>query len=284
MSNENIFREVDEELRSDRMRKLWRQTGPYIIGAAVGIVLLVAINEGWSWWQRSQAATSAEQLYAAFELADGGDIAAARTALDELIASGSGNYPTLARFRQAGLLAAEGQSAEAVALYDAIANAESNPRLRELALVLAAMQLVDTGTAADVETRVASIAVEDNPLRNAAREALGLAYYKAGDYAATQANFEAILNDPLVQNTQRSRVGFYLAQLLAEGAIETEATDAAAVSETAPAEGAAAVEEAPAEAASAMNAAAPAADAPAAEAAPADTPTIVPATQAPAAQ
>lgn len=284
MSNENIFREVDEELRSDRMRKLWRQTGPYIIGAAVGIVLLVAINEGWSWWQRSQAAASSEQLYAAFELADGGDIAAAQAALDELIASGSGNYPTLARFRQAGLLASEGQSAEAVALYDAIANAESNPRLRELALVLAAMQLVDAGSAADVETRVASIAVEDNPLRNAAREALGLAYYKAGDYAATQANFEAILNDPLVQNTQRSRVGFYLAQLLAEGAIETEATDAAAVSEAAPAEGAAAVEEAPAEAASAMNAAAPAADAPAAEAAPADTPTIVPATQAPAAQ
>lgn len=284
MSNENIFREVDEELRSDRMRKLWRQTGPYIIGAAVGIVLLVAINEGWSWWQRSQAAASSEQLYAAFELADGGDIAAAQAALDELIASGSGNYPTLARFRQAGLLASEGQAQEAVALYDAIANAESNPRLRELALVLAAMQLVDAGSAADVETRVASIAVEDNPLRNAAREALGLAYYKAGDYAATQANFEAILNDPLVQNTQRSRVGFYLAQLLAEGAIETEATDAAAVSEAAPAEGAAAVEEAPAEAASAMNAAAPAADAPAAEAAPADTPTIVPATQAPAAQ
>lgn len=284
MSNENIFREVDEELRSDRMRKLWRQTGPYIIGAAVGIVLLVAINEGWSWWQRSQAAASSEQLYAAFELADGGDIAAAQAALDELIASGSGNYPTLARFRQAGLLASEGQAQEAVALYDAIANAESNPRLRELALVLAAMQLVDAGSAADVETRVASIAVEDNPLRNAAREALGLAYYKAGDYAAAQANFEAILNDPLVQNTQRSRVGFYLAQLLAEGAIETEATDAAAVSEAAPAEGAAAVEEAPAEAASAMNAAAPAADAPAAEAAPADTPTIVPATQAPAAQ
>lgn len=284
MSNENIFREVDEELRSDRMRKLWRQTGPYIIGAAVGIVLLVAINEGWSWWQRSQAAASSEQLYAAFELADGGDIAAAQAALDELIASGSGNYPTLARFRQAGLLASEGQAQEAVALYDAIANAESNPRLRELALVLAAMQLVDAGSAADVETRVASIAVEDNPLRNAAREALGLAYYKAGDYAATQANFEAILNDPLVQNTQRSRVGFYLAQLLAEGAIETEATDAAAVSEAAPAEGAAAVEEAPAEAASAMNAAAPAADAPAAEAAPADTPAIVPATQAPAAQ
>ena len=46
MSNENIIREIDEELRSDRMRKLWRNFGPYVIGAAVAIVLIVAVNEG----------------------------------------------------------------------------------------------------------------------------------------------------------------------------------------------------------------------------------------------
>jgi hypothetical protein len=282
MSNENIFREVDEELRSERMRKLWRQTAPYIIGAAIGIVVLVAANEGWNWWQRSQAAASSEQLYEAFALAEGGDVAAAQAALDEVIANGSGNYPTLARFRQAGLMAAEGQTQEAVALYDTIANAESNPQLRELALVLAATLMVDTGSVADIEARVGAIAVEGNPLRNAAREALGLAYYKAGDYAAAQASFEAILNDPLAQASQRSRVGFYLAQLLAEGVTEDATQEAASAGEApaAAAEETAAAEAAPAEAAGEQ---APAEDAARVEEA-APSAETVPATEAPAAQ
>jgi len=236
MSNDNIFREVDEELRSDRMRRLWRQFGPFVIGGAIAVVLVVAVNEGWTWWRSSNAASSSDRLYAAFELADGGDIDAARTALDELVANGSGGYPTLARFRSAGLLAESGDTAGAAAAYDTLANSESNPLLRELALVLAASLLVDTATPAEVESRVAGIAVEGNPLRNAAREVIGLAQYRAGDIGAAQAAFEAIVNDPMTQNNQRQRVSFYLAQLLAEGAIDPEAAAPAEEGEAAPAQ------------------------------------------------
>ena len=133
-------------------------------------------------------------------------------------------------FAKAGLLASEGNAAEAVALYDSLANTQSDVRLRELALVLAGSLLVDTGTLADVEARVGTIAVEGNPLRNAARETLGLAQYKAADYAAAQASFEAVLNDPLAQSTVRNRMGYYLAQMLAAGVI-TASPEAEAAAE-----------------------------------------------------
>ena len=219
MSEENIFREVDEELRSDRMRALWRRFAPVVIGAAVGVVAIVALNEGWTWYNANNASQSSDGLYASFELIDGGDLAAAQTQLDTLIADGSGSYPILAQFRKAGVLAKEGKTTEAVAAYDALSNSLSNTRLRELALVLGGTLLVDAGTLADVESRVGSIATEGSPLRNAAREALGLAQYKAGDFAAAQASFEAVINDPLVQSTVRNRMGYYLAQLLSEGVV-----------------------------------------------------------------
>ncbi|WP_172125372.1 MULTISPECIES: tetratricopeptide repeat protein [unclassified Devosia] len=282
MSQDNIFREVDEELRSDRMRAFWRRFAPYILGAAVGVVLIVAINEGWSWYQSSNAAQSSDELYAAFDLADGGDLAAAQTELDRLIADGSGGYPVLAQFRKAGLLAKEGKAAEAVAVYDELANTQSNPRLRELALVFAGTLLVDNGTLADVQTRVETIATEGNPLRNAAREAMGLAQYKAGDFAAAQASFESVLNDPLTQNTTRQRMGYYLGQMVSEGVIapepipDSEATlqssETVVVDEAAPVE--------PAAEAPAPEAAAPAAPEAVAPAAPA---TGAPAATAPAA-
>lgn len=246
MSEQNIFREVDEELRSDRMRALWRRFAPYVIGAAFGVVAIVAFNEGWTWYHANNAAQSSDELYAAFDLIDGGDLPGAQSQLDALIADGSGSYPVLAQFRKAGVLAREGATADAVAIYDALANSQSNPRLRELALVLAGTLLVDGGTLADVESRVGSIAVEGSPLRNGAREALGLAQYKAGDFTAAQASFEAVINDPMTQSSTRNRMGYYLAQLLAQGAVATpldaDAAEAAAtaiddiVSDEAPAE------------------------------------------------
>lgn len=265
MSQDNIFREVDEELRSDRMRALWRRFAPYVIGAAIGVVLVVAINEGWTWYHANNAAQSSDELYAAFEAIDGGDLPAAQTQLDALIANGSGSYPVLAQFRKAGVLVKEGAIADAVAAYDALANSQSNARLRELALVLGGTLMVDAGTLADVESRVGSIAAEGGPLRNAAREALGLAQYKAGDFAAAQASFEAVVNDPLAQSTTRNRMGYYLAQLLSQGAIA--ATPAAEPAEAA----ASAIDEI-------VSDEAPAAEAPAADA-PATTTEAQPVTQ-----
>ena len=217
MSNENIFNEIDEELRSDRMRALWRRFAPFVIGGAVAIVVLVAANEGWSWYTNSQSASASEQLYSALDAAEAGDLAAAQAELDVVAANGSGGYPVLAEFRKAALLAEQGDAAAAVAAYDALANSQSNQRLRELALLLAANILVDSGSVADVEARVATLATDEAQLRRVARELLGLAQYKAGDFAAAEKNFEAVINDPLAQSPVRNRMAYYLAQLLSQG-------------------------------------------------------------------
>ena len=125
MSSDTLIREVDEELRRDRMRKLWRQTGPLVIGAAVLVVLVVAGYEGWNWWSKNQSSTSSDQFYAATEIADGTDYEAAKKALDLVIAKGSGGYPALAQFREAALLAQQGKTDDAVAAYDALSTAQS---------------------------------------------------------------------------------------------------------------------------------------------------------------
>lgn len=229
MAEDNIFREVDEELRSDRMRALWRRIAPFVIGAAVAIVAIVAVNEGWAWYTSSQSARSSEELYAALASADSDDLAAAQAELDALAANGSGGYPVLAEFAKASLLAKLGDTAGAVAAYDTLANAQSNVRLRELALLQAATLLVDTGTLADVEARVGTIATDDNPMRRVARELIGLAQFKAGDAEAAKASFEAVLNDPLAQDGIRNRVAYYIAQMTSAGLIAEDTTSDAEV-------------------------------------------------------
>ncbi len=288
MSNENIIREIDEELRSDRARNLWRRFGPYVIGAAVAIVLIVAVKEGWDWWQSSSSAQSSDQFYAALQLADGTDAEAAKTALDGVIAANHGGYPVLARFREAALLASQGKTAEAVAAYDALSTGQSNAHLRELALVLAANLLVDGGDVAQVEQRVGGLVTPNSPMRNAAREAIGLVKYKAGDLAGARQSFEDAANDPQASQELRSRINIYLAQLTAEGvaapAAEAAAETPAVVDPATVAPAETSVGDAPAldttPAAPAMEA--PAMQAPAMAAAPAMEAAPAPATDAPA--
>lgn len=223
MAEDNIFREVDEELRSDRMRALWRRFAPFVIGAAVAIVAVVAVNEGWAWYTSSQSSQSSDELYAALDSAKKDDLTAAQADLDKLAADGTGSYPVLAEFAKAALLAKSGDTAGAVAAYDKLANDQSNVRLRELALLQAATILVDTGTLADVEARVGTIATDDNAMRRSARELIGLAQFRAKDDAAAKASFEAVLNDPLAQEGTRNRMAYYLAAMTSDGLIAADA-------------------------------------------------------------
>ena len=218
MSNDPVFREVDEELRRDRMRKLWRQGGPFVIAAAVLVVVVVAGYEGWTWWQKTQSAKSSDQFYAAAELADGTDIAAAQKGLDAVVAQTSGGYPMLAQFREAALLSQNGKTDEAVAAYDALASSLNNTHLRELALILAGNLLIDKGDLDAVQQRVGGSLTPSSPLRNAAREVLGLVQYKAGKLDDAMGSFQAILDDPLSTRDLRNRIQIYVLQLFAEGA------------------------------------------------------------------
>jgi len=218
MSSDTLIREVDEELRRDRMRKLWRQTGPWIIGGAVAVVLAVAGYEGWTWWQKTQAARSSDQFYAATRIADGTDLAAAKKALDGVIAQGSGGYPMLAQFREAALLSQNGKIDEAVAAYDGLSTSLADTHLRELALVLAGNLLIDKGDVAAVEQRVGGLITPASPMRNAAREVMGLVQYKAGKLDDSIKSFQAILTDPLASRDAQNRVQIYVLQLQAEGA------------------------------------------------------------------
>lgn len=230
MSSDTLIREVDEELRRDRIRKLWRQAGPWVIVGAVLVVLVVAGYEGWTWWQKTQSAKSSDQFYAAAEIADGTDLAAAQKALDDVIAQGSGGYPMLAQFRKAALLSQTGKTDEAVAAYDALSTSQGNSHLRELALVLAASQLVDKGDVAAVQQRIEGSLTPNSPMRNAAHEVLGLTQYKAGRLDDAMASFKAIIDDPLSSKELRGRIQIYMIQLVAEGA-----KDITASSEPAPA-------------------------------------------------
>src|SRR5436189_1922768 len=134
----DIFREVDEDLRREQLKKLWERFGVYVLGGAVLIVVLVAGYKFYEYWQDSRAQATGDRFVAALKLADQGKHDEAEAALAAIVANGSGGYPILAGFRVAAEKAAVGDDKGAVAEYDAIAARADTPALvRDMATLRA---------------------------------------------------------------------------------------------------------------------------------------------------
>lgn len=201
----DIFREVDEDIRNDRLRKVWDRVAPYVLGAAVLLVLAVAGYRGWEFFQSRKAEASGDRFMAALQLSDQGKYDEAIAALRALTEDGSGSYPMLARFKIAADMGRSGDVAGAVTEFDAIAASNAPEDVRSLAQLRAAMLLVDTASFADMQGRLSGLAATGNPWRHTARELLALSAWRSGDYQAAKGYLDAIANDQEAPQDMRGR-------------------------------------------------------------------------------
>ncbi len=192
----DIFKEVDEDLRREQLKKLWDRFGPFVIGLAILIVVATAGYRGWVYWQERQAQATGDRFIAALDLAAKGEHEQAIAALKAIEANGSGQYPVLAGFRVASEMAAAGKTQDAIQEYDAIAaKSGASGAVKALARLRAAALLVDSASLADMEKRLGDLASTGNVWRHNARELLGLTAWRVGDYEAARKYFDEINSD-----------------------------------------------------------------------------------------
>lgn len=220
MSDDSFIREVDEELRSDRMKKIWKRFGKLIIAIAVLIVAGTAADRGYEYWRESQASKSGDAFLAALNLAREGQQDQALQALRELEKNGYGSYSVLARMRAATVLADTGDYQSAISDFSTIGNDSSVPAaIRDAARIRAGYLLVDHGSYEDVANQVESLTGADNAMRHSAREALGLAAWKSGEASKANEWFSMIAGDTSVPASLMQRSEIMLDLIAASGTV-----------------------------------------------------------------
>jgi hypothetical protein len=220
MSDDSFIREVEEELRSDRLKSFWDRFGPFIIGGAVVIVLATAGYRGYEYYSESRASASGDRFLAALTEAREGNADEALAQLESLEQDGYGAYPVLARMRAATVLQEKGDTSAAVQAFDAVAADGSAPDvIRDIARLRSAYILVDTGSASDVAQRAEPLASDNNPLRHSAREALGLAAWKEGRVGDARLLFQQIVDDTQAPRNVQQRASIMLDLITATGKV-----------------------------------------------------------------
>ncbi|MEK1896666.1 MAG: tetratricopeptide repeat protein [Rhizobium sp.] len=217
-NDDSFIREVNEELRSDQVKGAWRRFGRYLIALAVLIVLGTVGYKVYEYWDDNQSSGTGDQFIAAMKLADENKSDEALAALDKLEKEGHGAYPILARMRAATVLAQKGDTSGAVAAFDVIGKDNAAPAaVRDAAKMRAGWLLIEGGTYDQVSAHLEEMAVPGNAFRHSAREALGLAAYKAGNMTQARQWFQAIADDAQSPRNVANRAQMMLDNITASG-------------------------------------------------------------------
>jgi hypothetical protein len=207
----DIFQEIDEEVRRERLKQLWDRYGNFVVALAILFVLAIAGWRGYQWWEAKRAAESGAAFEAAAALEKEGKRAEAEAAYAKIAADGTSGYRTLARFSEAAQVAFGDRSA-AARLYDALATDSGvTPVLQALAKVRAGLILVDSASFGDMQARLEPLTAPTGAFRHTARELLALSAWRSGDLAAARRFADMIMNDGETPGGIRARAEMLIA-------------------------------------------------------------------------
>ncbi len=209
-----LIREVDEELQRERFEKLWKRYGGWVIGAAVAVVLVVAGNQGWQYWQAQVRADEALRYGQALQALDAGDEDGALAIFAALGGEGRTGYALLSQLRRAEILAAGGEVEQARAVYDSIAGDASKPqRYRELALLRGVLLRMEDGDTVGLSARLDPLMDEGSPWRHVARELAAVLAQQNGETDDAAALLRQVMEDDTAPQGARRRAADMLAAL-----------------------------------------------------------------------
>ena len=201
----DIFQEVDEEVRRERLNKLWQRYGHYIIAACVLVIVAVGAWRGYEWWETKKAVEAGAAFEQAVNLAEAGKHQEAEAAFAKLASEGTAGYRLLARLREAAELGRTDRKA-AIKAYDEIAVDKSVGQvIQDLAALRVSFLLVDGSSYGDMRARLEPLTGPDRAFRHSARELLALSAWKQGDMGAARQWTDMIITDPQTPSGARSR-------------------------------------------------------------------------------
>lgn len=186
---DSFIQEVTEEVRQDRMYRLWKKYAPY--GIAV-VVAAIAASAGWTWMKHREA-EKAREAGAAFLATEIDSVEKEQ----ELVAKIEGPAAVVARLRLAAAKADAGDAEGAVALYREIASeAGLDPAYADLARLQAVRIGLPTMDPAQAVAEIEPLAAEGATYRLLALELRAVVRLNAGETAAAHADLAEILKDP----------------------------------------------------------------------------------------
>ena len=204
--SDTFVKEVDENLRRDRIRDFTRSNAVWLIG---GLVLFLVLCGGLIFWHQHKTddtQAQVEELAQVYASLDAGPSRTAASRLGDLADSDSKAVRAAALFGRAAVAVQQGDTKAAISQFGAIHDDDSLPApYRDVALIRQTALQFDTLPPAEVVARLKPLATTDSPWFGSAGELTAIALLKEGKKTDAGQMFAAMARSKTVPDAIRSR-------------------------------------------------------------------------------
>ena len=184
----DIFEEVEEAHRKDRVDELWQKFGWLVwLGAAL-IIIGVAISEYTGFQRAQQQEAQGAALEAAIEALDAAEYAVADAGFQDLTDARTPLSPLAGHYLAQVRLVGQGDRARAFEALTSAAASGDDP-FADLARLKAAYLTADETSLGDLETALAPLTEQETALGALAQELVAAKAFAEGDYERARRDF-----------------------------------------------------------------------------------------------
>ncbi|WP_420477736.1 hypothetical protein [Brevundimonas sp. FT23028] len=191
----DVFEQVEEELRSERYKRLARTWLP-VVGGILLVALIAALSWwGWQSWETSKADKASIAMERGLDSLQQNNPVGADAAFAQAAKEGNAAYKSLALQQRAGIALDAGRDAEALAYLDEAARATRDPLISGPAAYKALLLAMDIETLDQVKARADALIGDDKPFNAFAQEALAMALLQHGKTEEAKGILVVLKND-----------------------------------------------------------------------------------------
>lgn len=201
-----FIREIDEELKNEKIKKIWDKYGLFIIIFVVVAVFAAVSFESFKAWQDKRNQEMSDTFAYALNLQNQGRFAEALEVLTSLKDSDRGIYSDIAEMQLANLALEQDNTDNALKILgNIVANEDFNPQIRDVAVLKLASYKLNTAPAQEIQDLLAPLVAEQSVWSNTAKELLAMLALRDKNFEQAQKLYQEISENSKTADTQKTR-------------------------------------------------------------------------------
>ena len=203
----DVFQEVDEELREEKYKSIWRKFRYYLIGGLILFILGIAVNAFWKDYNLKEINERSERFFTAIEMAQE-DKVNAITLLEEFANQEEKNseYNALiARFTEAAIRRSEKDFNGALVIYQSLKDNNISNFYEDYAKLSSVEMLIALNNKKDAKLILDDLISNTSDLKYIAMEYMGYLEIDEGNFSKAQTIFTNIADDALSSVNMKNR-------------------------------------------------------------------------------
>lgn len=188
-----FIREIDEELKNEKLKKIWDKYGLFIILFVIIVISAAVSVETFKSWNEKRNQEFSNTYAYALNLQNQGRYAEAMEILERLTKAKKGIYSDVAEIQMSNVLLEQGKVEPAIAILEKVSNEEDfNPQMKDIATIKLASFKLDYAPSEEIEKMLTPFVTSNGTWANIAKEMLAMLAVRDGNFEKAKTMYQEI--------------------------------------------------------------------------------------------